>query len=288
MNIYDLVDRAGDANTILELAPGPDGLADISAADWGGALVVLRGLTFRKVKLEGRGVRPNFVECHVEGSTFRRLTSHGHFWGAGNIWRNCTFDRVTMENVMSPQTRFENCRFAHLDLTQYRPCETIFSGCEFTGLRVLGMRAVDASGFSGFPEIAELGASLIFDDCTLEAPSFRNCYFNAVAFRRCRIRGPVAQACVFSGIASDDVWWPPEAEGDPFLAFLDEVLDAMRTALGEGSASHKALLAYTDDFSSGRTQSDDYSACLYDGTVPGEELDIISDVIDKIEARYPW
>ena len=39
------------------------------------------------------------------------------------------------------------------------------------------------------------------------------------------------------------------------------------------------LLAVTkrcrDDYAAGRTQSDDYSACWYDGRVPREELNVI-------------
>jgi uncharacterized protein YjbI with pentapeptide repeats len=287
MPLSDLAARRGDVLSILSLQPGADGLADLSHLDWAKAIVVLRGLTFRKVKLENTEVRPNLVECRIEDSLFAELSSCGHFWGAGNHWARCRFSKVSLKEAISPQCIFEDCRFENVAISNYRPCETVFSRCIFEGVSVFGMKATPPSGMASFNELGQAGSSVVFVACKLRGSTFENCYFDRVGFKGSEFSSIQVRNCDFTGIVSDSRWWEGGRVGDPFLAFLDDVLTLIRAQLGEQSAAVEVMREYRDLYASGRTTSRDYSACLFDGRVCYQDLRKIEDGLHQIETRYP-
>lgn len=287
MDLHDLVNRTGDAVEMLGLRRGHKGIVSLNDFDWKGAQIVLNGLLFKRVSLEGVDIRPNFVECIIEDSEFRRLRSYAHFWGAANRWLRCQFVDIRLQDVISPQSRFEKCRFEDVRLINYRPCTTVFSQCTFTRSTLFGMKTTIATRHSAQPEL-DKSLNAVFSDCFFNDSIFRNCYLKGIGFRRSTFSNVKAENCDFDGVVSDNQWWEPASEGDPFIAFLDEVVEMIGQRLGVSSQAHCAMKAYRDDFVSGRTASRDYSVCLFDGQVPYQDLVKIEDGLDDIEARYPF
>lgn len=286
MSLYDLEDRSGDIVELMAISRGSDGVADLASLDWPEALTVLRDLTFSRVRLEDVEVRPNLVECVIEDSTFSRLRSRAHFWGAEDRWSRCRFTDVELQDVISPQSRFEDCVFQNVSLVNYHPCETVFSRCTFIDTRFFGMKVEAATGLAKHAELDQ-GVSTVFSECSLSHCLFENCYFDGVEFRASAFVDVTAENCDFTGVITDKRWWGNSMEGDPFIAFLDEVLVMIKTRLGEKSIALKVMQAYVDDFRSGQTSSKDYSACLFDGRVPYSDLRKIEGALDEIEAKYP-
>lgn len=285
MDLYDLQNRTGDAVELMALTRAGDGVADLGCLDWQGALIVLRGLAFKKVRLVDVEVRPNFVECVIEDSDFSRLRSYAHFWGAEDHWARCRFTDIELQDVISPQSRFEDCVFKGVRLANYRPCETVFSRCTFIHTTFVGMKTRTATGLVRHPELQK-GVSTVFANCSLSCCVFQNCYFDKTEFRESRFIDVKTENCDFAGITADHRWWPEGTEGDPFVAFLDEVLEMIRTRLSGQSKAYRAMRKYAENFRSGQTSSRDYSACLFDGQVPYRDLRKIEDGLDEIEAKY--
>jgi len=285
MSLYDLENRSGDIVELMAISRGSDGIADLSSLDWPEALTVLRGLTFSRVKLDGVEIRPNLVECIIEDSTFSRLRSHAHFWGAEDRWSRCRFTDMELKDVISPQSRFEDCLFQNVSLVNYHPCETVFLRCTFIDTRFFSMKVEAATGLAKHAELGQ-GVSTVFSECSLSHCLFENCYFDGMEFRTSAFVNVTAENCDFTGATADNRWWRDSMEGVPFVAFLDEVLVMIRTRLGEKSVAFEAMQAYVDDFRSGQTSNRDYSACLFDGRVPYAELRRIEGALDEIEARY--
>jgi uncharacterized protein YjbI with pentapeptide repeats len=285
MNIYDLENRNGNAAELLGIEREGE-IVDLSPLDWERPLIVLRGLMFDHVLLKGVKIRPNLVECRITDSIFADLESRSHFWGAGNVWAHCQFSRVRMQDVIAPQCRFDECTFDDVTLSAFRLCETIFSNCTFNRISFSGMRAKERSYLLSAPELDKLGASGGFLRCSFRKPTFENCYFRGVAFNQCSVLEPQISNCDFSGIISDEPWWNHATSCDPFAAFLDEILQLVEKQLGAESSAFVAMKKYIDDYTSGQTNSKDYTACLFDGSVPYADLQKIEKGLEAIELQY--
>jgi len=286
MVIERLLGQRGDAREILRL-PG-DGYVDISDAEWG-ELEILRDLTFHRVVLAQQEIAVNFVDCLFRESRFRGLHSTGHFWGAGNRWERCDLSGINLADVISPANVFEQCAFEDVSLVGYKPAKTVFRRCRFSRLRLEGFRVVDNATLKGDPDLERRGARVAFVQCEFDQPYFSKCFFEGVAFDGCQVSGAVVEACDFRGVITDQPWWKAdERSGDPFIAFLQELIDVTAERLGKESASYDALDGYRRDYVSGRTTSRDYSAVLYGGQVPDRELDLLEEIFDDIEGRYPF
>lgn len=280
--------QRGDANKLLGAESGRDGYVDISSDRWDQALEVLSGLRFSRIRLSDKQVAVNFVDCFFEASRFERVRSEGHFWAAGNTWRACDFIDVGLRDVISPGNVFEDCFFDTVSLMAYKPSRTVFRRCRFRNLRVEGLRAVRSARAESQYGPKDLKGDVAFVDCEFERPHFLKCFFADVEFRGCRVVDPDITGSSFDGVIWDEPWARTNAGGDPFLVFLEEVLEYARKRFGAESRSCQALGEYTKDYKAGVTKTHDYSAVLYKGGIPDEELDELEEALDEIESRYPF
>lgn len=285
MNICDLENRDGEVADLLGIER-IEGVANLSQLDWESPLIVLRGLTFDNVLLQGVKIRPNLVECRISDSCFIEVESYGHFWGAGNNWYRCHFSRIRMEDVIAPQCRFCDCSFDDVCLTGFRMCETVFANCSFNRVTITAMSARERRHLQPFPELDKTGASGLFSKCTLEMPCFENCQFDQIAFNGCKVSHPVVSNCNFSGIISDGQWWHNSMSCDLFIAFLDDALKLIEGQLGRHSVAFSSMQRFRDEYVAGRSKSRDYSACLFEGNIPYADLQKIEKGLEKLESRY--
>lgn len=284
MIIAALSGQHGDASRLLRLQPGQGGFVDLSADRWE-QTEILNGLQFKRIRLVGKHVGVNFVDCLFDACRFERLQSEGHFWAAGNTWQGCHFVGVELRDVVSPGNLFEDCSFDSVSLVGYRPSRTVFRRCRFRDLRIEGMRAV-APTAEGSRALKEMSGYLAFLDCEFERSRFLKCFFAQVEFRGNRFVDTSVTACSFQGVVWDKPWAGEDSE--PFLTFLQEVLAYAEARFGRASGSYRALDRYLNDYRSGRTKSRDYSAVLYEGGIPDRELEELEDALDELESRYPF
>jgi uncharacterized protein YjbI with pentapeptide repeats len=289
MVIQKLRGQRGDVRKILGAQGDPNEYINISDDQWGGELAILQDLTFHRVELSQQEITVNFVRCLFRESRFQRLHSSSHFWGAENRWERCELSGVNLTDVISPANVFEECRFEDVSLVDYRPAQTLFRGCHFGRLRLEGFRVVQNAAVKGDSDLERHGVQTAFVQCEFDQPFFSKCFFAGVAFESCNVTGATVDSCDFRGAISDQPWWRANEDGgDPFVAFLQEVVGIAGERLGRRSASFIALDRYLRDYESGRTKSRDYSAVLYGGSVPDRELDLLEDVLDDVEKRYPF
>ena len=94
--------------------------------------------------------------------------------------------------------------------------------------------------------------------------------------------------CSFDGARAAPQWWSSSDSSDRFLGWLRQVVAAVVKELGQDSKAAQSLERYLNDFETSRTKDKDFSACLYDGTVPNEELDRIEPILNDLEGRIGW
>ena len=290
-----------DMETIIEaLSSGPedarrwltanranDGYADISQSAWDSSLAVIHGVGLDKVRLAGRTISPNFVNCVWRDSEFLDLTTDGHFWGAGNEWHNCSFTTSVLCLVISPQNLFAGCTFNDVVFEGYVACETLFESCRFMNCKFESLRTIPKRRSRwAVGRMASLGSSLQFVGCEFHHPEFRYCVFADSVFSKSRFVDPMATECDFTYINSDHKWWPDSTQCDVFVSHLDHVITEIIAQLGNDSPAAKSLLRYRNEYVCGHTFSKDYSACLYDGTVPDPDLDVVEGIIDQVGPRF--
>jgi uncharacterized protein YjbI with pentapeptide repeats len=286
--MIDLLTRnRGNIRTIL----GVDGeeLLDISHADWANRFEVIRGLELNRVRLADTKVAVNFVECSFDLCEFSHIETQSHFFGAGNIWRGCKFDNLDFVDIISPQSRFIDCEFRDSRIRGFRLCQTLFDSCQFFKCKIGGIASRSVGNPSmQLPEVSKLGANALFQSCGFSGIAFEGCRLDKVGFADCQIADNEFTNCDFSEAIGDDTWMKQLPKGDPFLAFLDALLEGIEKQLGSDSAAMRELSSYSDSYRSGKTTSKDYSACLYSGRVPDQELDDLQKTLDQTEAAFPF
>jgi len=282
-----LIGKNGDVRTLLGKKNSTE-LLDISDDAWADSLEILGGLRFLRVRLAETEITANFVNCTFESSEFQRLHASAHFWAGENHWQNCLFDSVTLEEAISPLNTFLNCRFNRTTITNYKAYQTLFDGCLFEDCQIAGLRAELVTNRNHQnPDLSMARANLQFRNCTFNATRFEECFFEKVGFEKCFYEAVQAHACDFSGVITDQKWWGDQIS-DPFTMLLMKVLELIHDRCGEQSAAYSAMQNYLLDYKTGRTRSQDFSACLYTGKVPDEELDRIEDELPKVMAKYPF
>jgi hypothetical protein len=137
------------------------------------------------------------------------------------------------------------------------------------------------------PEIVRAGATALFCRCHFDRGSFAGCAFADVGFEKCEVRHTQFINCDFRNVVGPDRWWTQVESGDPFNSFLDTVLNGIEERLGRDSSAFLSLSGFAKEYRLGRTQDKDYSACLYTGDVPEEELDAIQEILDQAESAFP-
>jgi hypothetical protein len=247
---------------------------------------VLEELEFQNFRLSQAEVGLDFVGSRFSNCSFEELKTEGHFWGSRDVWNSCNFRKCRLVEMISPMNTFSECHFDEIDLQGYRPYQTVFRRCvfsqsTFTGLRAQTvsnsrMRNADLKGISG---------QLLFQQCQFRNTLFQSCSFDAIVFERCSFEAGGSDSCNFKGIVSDFVWWCDE-EGDPFKEFLNEALNLLRAQCGADSAACREFEQYTVEFVTGRTDSRDFSACLYNNRVPYSETRKIINGLRKLVGKY--
>jgi uncharacterized protein YjbI with pentapeptide repeats len=281
-----LIGRTGDVRSLIGNAEGQE-LFDISEDGWG-RLEVLQGLQFRRVLLAGTEIKVNFVGCAFESSRFQHVRSEAHFWAASNNWRNCTFESMDLEEAISPMNTFQGCRFNRTTITNYRMYQTLFENCSFELCTFAGLRAQLVLNRAHLnPDLNKAGATVLFHQCAFNASVFEGCFFEGIGFEKCSFDNVEARACDFSGVVADQTWWSDQSS-DPFTLFLMKFLDLIRNRCGQESSAYAAIQNYLLDYKTGRTQSKDFSECLYTGKIPDEELDQIETELPKLMAKYQF
>jgi uncharacterized protein YjbI with pentapeptide repeats len=285
--IEQLLGKEGDAISIL----GASAMArpvDLSDDTWDQRLVVLRRLKFNRIRLARKKILVNFVECEFADSDFVAVTSEGHFWSASDAWLRCSFESVHLSEVISPMNTFSECRFIGASLTNYRPYQTLFQGCLFEQSGIAGLKAQQISNsINRNAALAGRQSTLVFQGCEFRNVSFNGCFFAGVQFDDCRFSNVDAQACDFTGIESSQPWWP-EQKSNPFTTFLTQTLEMIRQRCGAESTAHSQFEDYVLDYATGKTTSQDFSACLYSGKIPDAELDKIEDELSNLMRKFPF
>jgi len=256
--------------------------------EWSAMLVVLSDLEFNRVELSDTRIDVNVVRSQFRDSEFSQITSRAHFWGAANTWSGCRFKEVRLEDAICPQNRFEHCSFEGFEFIGSNAYETVFSHCTFKNVRFEGFSAKKSTSRKLVRELADTGASVLFVDCSFDDATFYKCRFANVAFVNTAVSRHSVKASDFSGAIGRPQWWKDDETGDPFVAFLDEVLEMIRRRLGAQSVSFGRLQSYRQDYIDGRTTSKDYSKPLYEPGVPNSELDVIEDALEPIERKFGW
>jgi len=271
---------------------------DISDDRWGETTGVLRGLLFENVILKDTKVRPTFVECQFHGCQFSNVGSAGRFWGALNLWTDCSFSGVEISAAISPQNRFQGCVFSDVYLKRYEPSETAFVSCEFDRLKIEALRAKpnmrnrnirrrirDAWEFPEIDLMDDQGVSVLFDRCRFESPEFRNCRFAHVRFSRSRVESPQVVDSEFSGASSESPWWDETGGGDVDEAYKNALIEAVEGELGRDSWTFGKLQECGAQYR-GRDFRMKWSGMVIDAGIPDAEYDALERIIDRLRDRF--
>ena len=297
MSIATLLGRKGDVREILKASKG--NILDLSDASWDTQGVVLSQLNFEEVILSGKWIRPDFVDCTFKGCIFRNLSSESHFWGASNLWIDCEFERLRLDDVISPQNRFIDCRFKDVYLRRYRVSETAFINCTFDRMTVEGLsvqgntrnRAVRAhmAELWNFPEIVEMDSmnlSLLFRDCRFENPVFKYCDFRNTSFEKSTFLDPVSEASIFNGAEGVHSWWDElDGEDTPTNAYIKELRRLIIERLGPSSWSRSRLKVFFSRYE-GRFIRSDWFEDLVENGIPDHEYDIVEEIMDELNRHF--
>lgn len=282
-----LASEQDEAREWLSSHRGADGYADISDGAWDSSLAVINGIRFDRARLEGRAIYPNFVNSTFTDCVFRRLVTDAHFWGAGNRWTGCVFAESSLRSIISPQNVFNSCTFEEVSFDGYLAHETLFESCRFVRCKVVSLRAkTHRRPHWAISEMATLGSSLQFINCKFPYTKFRHCCFGDVAFRNCDFENSVASECDFTGVNSDGRWWRESAQADVFVSFLDQAIGEIIARVGPDASAARKLSEYRQGYAEGNINSKDYTACLYNGSVPNKELDVVEQILDQLGPRF--
>ena len=280
-----LIGAKGAARAILGLSHA--GLVEWTDAADLARLEVIREVRFDAFSLARAEVGLDFVECGFTRCTFRDLKTQGHLWGAGDRWTDCDFENCDLRRMIAPVNSFKRCRFDGVSVMHFKPHQTLFEDCSFSRCTIEGMKAHLISNSQIVNREVEGAGQLVFRNCRFDVIAFHQCFFEGVVFEQCTFANTTAMACNFDGVVSDCTWWSAQ-KLDPFTVFLAKALDLIRAKCGRDSAAYREFEAYVVDYRSGRTSSQDFSACLYNERVPYLETQKIIKDLRKLVAAFPF
>lgn len=286
VSVDKLISAAGNARNIL-------GLRHAGVVEWCDSTElarceVVRGVQFDAFAVSKSEVGLDFVKCEFRQCVFKDLTTDGHLWSAEDRWSDCIFEQCNLRRMIAPVNTFERCRFENVSVVNFRPHQTLFSDCSFSGFTIEGLKShlISNSQIRNRDLISHEG-QLFFQNCRFTGVSFRQSYFRGVVFRGCSFESTESSGCDFDGVISDVAWWTVQ-KIDPFSVFLCKALDLIRLKCGLDSAAYREFESYMTDYSSGRTSSKDFSACLYNDRVPYADTQRIITDLRKLVATFPF
>lgn len=275
-------------------------LKDISTQSWLKRGGIIDGRKFEKILLAGKRIYPDFIESKFENCVFRQLKTKGHFWGASNLWKDCVFEDLILEEVMSPQNRFENCNFKNVTIKKYSPHDTVFINCTFENLTLEAMYTRPNVRNSmikkriaelwDFPEIDELDKrylTLMFRGCRFERPEFTNCLFAHMSFEDSVFTEPSGQGNRIDSIEGDNLDWVnavQQKEGQS--AYIQALRDMIDEKLGPESWSSLRLKALCES-NNGKQVESIWLGDFLEGGIPSAEYDVIERITDQLNKRFP-
>lgn len=271
---------------VLGLEPASAGVVDVSGFGWGDVLAILADLTFSSMRWSNLELRVDFTRCQFTDCLFEGVWSEGHMWAASNRWERVRFHSTQIRSAVCPLNRFEYCTFEDFKLTGTNAYRTVFRDCTFLDAEITGFRALAGGGDElAWLEDFDQQKTVVFVRCTFARTRFVRSSFRGVAFEGCSFDHVSVEDCDFRG-AIGDLAWIPEGSGvgDPFLAFLGEVLSLIERKLGSRSRAYGVFGEYERRYAGGLTRDKDYSACLYEGGLPDRELDAIEGELAGLEA----
>ncbi len=296
MIIRTLCAHSGDVRRLLGLRQA--GVVDLSDDSWEKYRSVLGRLHFDRIALQGKQVRPNFIDSTFSNCQFRDLSSEGNFWGACNSWKRCEFENLRLRDAISPQNRFEACRFVRAEFRRYQPAETVFVGCTFERFMVEGLRVLPntrnkiarsrLAELWPFPELQELDLrriSLMFRDCHFEKPVFKNCRFGPTVFENCSFDSPRLEACDLNGTVGLEEWSGID-EQEIENAYMSELTRLLELRLGKDSWSAGRLRDFLATYEGQHLESDWFEALVENG-IPDDEYAVVEGIVDLLDRQFP-
>ncbi len=274
---------------------------DISADGWKSTLASISNWHFDRFRLSDTAVRPEFVDCWFEDCEFTKLRSADHFWGNGNGWKNCRFERVKLDRPIASYNRFSDCSFCNVTIRGYCPMGTVFVGCRFENVMFEGLdvsyntrnslvRQDIAEKPWGFPELAELDErrrSLLFRDCDLQGSTFKHCILNYTWLDQSRFADTAVEGSDLSEVTADHVWWKPEDATRKALlqCYHAIVLQEIEKKVGVASAS----LRHLQDYLAREDWSVSWLWYLMDHRIPHTEFKVVDRIYESLatKGRFP-
>lgn len=285
--IRELETSSGNFRDILGLPR--NGPVELSSSEWANCPAVIQNVEFDNATIRNSKCLVDFVDCNFKCCTFENFATDGHFSGGRNTWEDCQFKKCQISDLIAPQSRFKRCTFDEVHIDGFRMCETSFIACSFQLGVIRGLftrRIGDRS--RQLPETVAKGATALFQDCNFSQTRFSGCKFSYVCFSECQIEDTSFEHCSFEDVISRDDWVRQLQPGDPFLAFLEAAISAISKKLGSGCDSVRVLEEYMQAYQLKRKTSKEYSEVLFDGRISDRELDLIDDVLDRVEASFPF
>ncbi|MAT70011.1 MAG: hypothetical protein CMJ58_10865 [Planctomycetaceae bacterium] len=237
---------------------------DLSDGSWAKESGYLKDLRIENATLHDCKVLPEFVDCQLESCRFERLNATNGLGYADNTWKQCAFIEVRYNYPKMLRNRFIDCDFTDVEIRRMGPCNSVFTRCRFQGLKVEGLRASRKRDPKGFPELFQLNAGALFEDCVFEDCTFRKCNFDDVAFRRCTFKNVHVEYCRFVYATADERWWTPEDESEPFKGFLKEAVLTLIDLFGKDHPGVQKMIQYEIDYLSNRSSKEDYDTIMHE------------------------
>jgi len=286
VNVDRLIRARGDVRKILSFPA--TGKVEWSDPGELGKFEVLQGISFKEFDIANAEVGLDFVECEFDRCQFRGIRTNGRLWGRGNRWKSCSFEQCDFQAMGAPVNSFFDCRFETFSIQNFRPHQTFFESCAFAHTTIEGLKALLVSNrnIKNF-DFNKTPGQIVFRNCHFRSSLFRQCYFEGVVFDRCTFTSVDAHACSFEGISSDVKWWG-EQKTDPFTVFLGKALELVKNKCGQKSAAYREFESYVIDYGCGRTNSRDFSACLYSNRVPYDETELVMDELLHLVDKFPF
>ncbi|MBO1319487.1 hypothetical protein [Acanthopleuribacter pedis] len=210
------------------------------------------------------------------------------------------FEDLVLEEMISPQNRFENCRFKNVTLKRYNPAETLFINCTFENVKLEALfvqpnrrnRMIRnrMSELWPYPEIGEMDKrrlSLMFRGCRFVKPVFTNCLLSHMSFEDTVFTEPSGQGNRMDTVEGDNLAWLKAEQArpgdDPYMEALINMIDEK---LGATSWSKLRLEAFSK-VNEGKALRSNWLDDLIKGGIPDNEFDVIEEIIDELATRFP-
>lgn len=287
MKLEELVGTVGDFVQLSGLDAGRDSLVDASAMNWSRADIVLTGLSFERVKVKGKEIRPSLVECKFNQCRFEQVKADNAFWGAGDSWSECDFNEVRMLGAISPANRFTTCIFGRTIFEGYHPFDTVYECCEFVDCTFLGLKApyLTRKAVNPEAELKILSTSVLFKSCKFTRTKFRGCHFANVRFESCTFDEPVIEHSDFSDCIANPKWWRDDQQGAPMAALLEDVVELAAKKLGSQCKTVSVLRQFLLDLELDPAVKNEYVKRTVDD-IPDEEQDALEKEFIDMGERY--